>query len=123
MIRLDNLVNLQSIDFGFNRLEDFKKTLGELLKVKNTLTSFSVRHQRAPLSKIMVKMAGEIPFELTSLTKLYDGGSQIDYNRLTSYDVKDTDLLNFLNKKFVNTSNAEDDLNTTRLDQYQNITV
>ena len=55
------------------------------------------------------------------LTQLYNGASQIDYNRLRAYEVTDPTLLAFLNQKFVNTSNAENYLNTNRLNQYQEI--
>lgn len=118
MIPLSNLIKLQVLDLGFNQLSDIDKIVGELLYTKKTLTNFSIRHQRSA-PRTMGRLAGAIPDKIKDLTKLYNGGSQIDYNRLESYKVIDPTLLTFLNEKFVNTSNAADYLNTDRMDQYQ----
>jgi len=119
MIKLNALTSLQSIDYGFNKLTKFP--IAELLSVKNTLKSFSLRHQR-DISR-PGKMAGDIPNEIVLLTALDNASSKIDYNRLRSYNVTDPVLLDFLDQKFVNTSNVEDDLNTNRLNQYQKIEI
>lgn len=112
MIPLDNLQELQILDFWFNKLEwEIDPIISELIKISHTLQQFSFRHN------ILRK---KIPKEIINLDHIGIGKCQLDYNWLDVqyHEFNDPGVINYLNKYCFNDNYTEEYLNTEWEKQY-----